>query len=194
SRVLHAAATAAAPVELSVATRELAAAAEREGVAKRDIRVEDARTFAARIDTLEHSRIRLLGSADAQLREAIAARLGGALDDAPVASSGRLDLLPSLREPALSATDHRYGNPLPEQLDLTGGLGWERGAPRATPPDLGMPGMSPPGPKPLAWAEAVWPETAALHGPARGFPACGRLARLSCPAAGRRRSQSAPYG
>ena len=129
SRVLHAAATAAAPVELSVATRELAAAAEREGVAKRDIRVEDARTFAARIDTLEHSRIRLLGSADAQLREAIAARVEVALYDAPVVTSGRVELLTFLREQAISATDHRYGNPLPEQLDLTGGLGWERGAP-----------------------------------------------------------------
>src|SRR5699024_12681321 len=107
---------------------DLAAAADRGWVTTRDIRVEDASSCAARIDTLDHSLIRLLGSADAQLREAIAARVEVALYDAPVVTSGRVELLTFFREQAIIATDHRYGNPLPEQLDLTGGLGWERGA------------------------------------------------------------------
>ncbi|WP_168189720.1 hypothetical protein [Herbaspirillum sp. VT-16-41] len=39
-----------------------------------------------------------------------------------------LRLLAFLHEQAISATDHRYGNLLPYQQDLTGGRGWERGA------------------------------------------------------------------
>ena len=137
SRVLHAAATAAAPVQLSVATETLAAAAERDGIARSHIQIEDSESFASRVADLEQSRIRLIGPTDAALTDAaltdaaltdaIAARIEVALYDAPVVSSGRVELLTFLREQAISATDHRYGNPLPQQLDLTGGVGWERG-------------------------------------------------------------------
>ena len=127
TRVLHAAATAGAEVEVSVADAALAAAATDAEVPESALHVEEAASFAARIADLETSRIRLLGQADAQLREALAARIEIALFDAPVVASGRVELLTFLREQAISATNHRYGNVLPHQLDLTGGAGWERG-------------------------------------------------------------------
>ncbi|WP_262423827.1 hypothetical protein [Brachybacterium sp. Z12] len=89
--------------------------------------VEDAASFAARVPALTQSRIRLLGEADPALRDAIAAHIEVALFTGPVVASGRVELLPFLREQAISATNHRYGNPLPHPLDLTGGKGWSRG-------------------------------------------------------------------
>lgn len=61
------------------------------------------------------------------LREAQAQRVEVVLFTGPVVASGRVELLTFLREQAISATNHRYGNPLPHALDLTGGQGWERG-------------------------------------------------------------------
>ncbi|WP_394214357.1 bifunctional proline dehydrogenase/L-glutamate gamma-semialdehyde dehydrogenase [Brachybacterium vulturis] len=123
-RVLHAAATAGAEVEVSVASEELAAVAREAG---RTVRVEDAAAFAGGIPSLEQSRIRLLGESDPALRAAIADRIEVALFTGEVVVDGRVELLPFLHEQAISATNHRYGNPLPHTLDLTGGQGWARG-------------------------------------------------------------------
>jgi RHH-type proline utilization regulon transcriptional repressor/proline dehydrogenase/delta 1-pyrroline-5-carboxylate dehydrogenase len=71
--------------------------------------------------------VRVLGEVDQALREAHAARVEVALFTGPVLASGRVELLTFLHEQAISATDHRYGNPLPHHQDLTGGRGWERG-------------------------------------------------------------------
>ena len=120
-RVLDAAATAGAEIEVSVAEAELAGAAGPSAV------VEDAAAFARRIADLEQSRVRLLGEADDALRAAIAERIEVALFTGEVVVDGRVELLPFLHEQAISATDHRYGNPLPHRLDLTGGRGWARG-------------------------------------------------------------------
>ena len=76
---------------------------------------------------LAQSRIRLLGEADEDLRTAIAQNVEVALFTGPVLVSARVEMLAFLREQAISATDHRYGNPLPHQLDLTGGRGYARG-------------------------------------------------------------------
>lgn len=130
-RVLHAAVTAGAKIEVSIAesaaAADLDAAAQRAGLDDGTVRVEDDAAFADRIDGLEQERVRLVGSVDPALREAISRRVEVALFDGTVVSSGRVELLAFLREQAISATDHRYGNLLPYQQDLTGGRGWERG-------------------------------------------------------------------
>ena len=123
-RVLHAAATVDAEVEVSVQDAALADVARAAEVA---VQVEDPEAFAGRVPGLAQSRIRLLGPVDDALREAIARRITVALFTGDVVASGRVELLPFLHEQAISATNHRYGNPLPHELDLTGGQGWIRG-------------------------------------------------------------------
>ncbi|WP_245822978.1 bifunctional proline dehydrogenase/L-glutamate gamma-semialdehyde dehydrogenase [Brachybacterium avium] len=127
TRVLHAAATVDSEVEVSVPSAELASTARESGLAEAAVQVQDATAFAARIPDLEQSRIRLLGQSDPALRAAIADRIEVALFTGEVVVDGRVELLPFVHEQAISATNHRYGNPLPEELDLTGGQGWARG-------------------------------------------------------------------
>ncbi|WEO77619.1 bifunctional proline dehydrogenase/L-glutamate gamma-semialdehyde dehydrogenase [Cryobacterium sp. SO2] len=74
-----------------------------------------ARAAAGEIST---SRVRLVGSdplADATEAAALAHALGGSPDIAvyaqPVTQAGRVELLPFLREQAISITAHRFGNP-----------------------------------------------------------------------------------
>lgn len=126
-RVLHAAATAGAPVEVSLADPALLAVAVAAGQEPGAVRVEYAAAFAGRIAGLDQHRVRVIGEVDDALRAAHAERVEVALFTGPVLASGRVELLPFLREQAISATAHRYGNPLPHPLDLTGGRGWERG-------------------------------------------------------------------
>jgi RHH-type proline utilization regulon transcriptional repressor/proline dehydrogenase/delta 1-pyrroline-5-carboxylate dehydrogenase len=126
-RVLHAARTAGAEVEVSVAEEELRRAAGGTGLDGSAVVLEDADAFAARLARLPQHRVRVLGEVDQALREAHAARVEVALFTGPVLASGRVELLTFLHEQAISATDHRYGNPLPHHQDLTGGRGWERG-------------------------------------------------------------------
>jgi len=126
-RVLHAAATVGAEVEVSVSAPELVPVARAAGIAESAVRREDEAAFAARVPQLTHSRIRLIGDADPALRRSLAEHIDVALFTGDVVAEGRVELLPFLHEQAISATSHRYGNPLPHPLDLTGGRGWERG-------------------------------------------------------------------
>ncbi len=126
-RVLHAAATTGAEVEVSVADAALHGVALGAEIPQQRVRVEDAATFAGRIGGIEQSRVRLIGEADPQLRAALAERVEVALFSGPVLATGRVELLSFLREQAISATNHRYGNALPHRLDLTGGKGFARG-------------------------------------------------------------------
>jgi RHH-type proline utilization regulon transcriptional repressor/proline dehydrogenase/delta 1-pyrroline-5-carboxylate dehydrogenase len=131
-RVLHAARTVDADVEVSVADDALRAVVtdvEQSPSSSRPIPavVEDAAAFAARIPGLDRTRIRLLGEADPALVRAISQRIEVALLTGPVVAGGRVELLSFLHEQAISATDHRYGTPLPHTLDLTGGAGYLRG-------------------------------------------------------------------
>ncbi|WAC67435.1 proline dehydrogenase family protein [Agrococcus sp. SL85] len=61
-------------------------------------------------DTEPVRRIRVAGTA-AGLREALAGNPRVAVYDGPVSSEGRIELLPFLREQAISITAHRFGNP-----------------------------------------------------------------------------------
>src|SRR5690606_5743230 len=126
-RVLHAAATVGADVEVSVADPGLREVAGRAAPVGTEVLVEDAAAFAARVPELSRTRIRLLGGADEALLAAIAARVEVALYDAAPTVSGRVELRAFLREQVVSATDHRYGNPLLQEYDLTGGMGYSRG-------------------------------------------------------------------
>ena len=127
SRVLHAARIAGSEVVVSVADEELRRTALEEDVPEAGVVREDAAGFAARFGQLRQRRVRVLGEVDDALREAHAGRVEVALFTGPVLASGRVELLTFLHEQAISATDHRYGNPLPHPLDLTGGRGWARG-------------------------------------------------------------------
>ncbi|MGP9693166.1 bifunctional proline dehydrogenase/L-glutamate gamma-semialdehyde dehydrogenase [Brachybacterium sp. AOP25-B2-12] len=126
SRVLHAAATVGADVEVSVAD-----AALREVVGARipgaPLAVETDAQFAGRVPGLSRLRIRLLGEPDVALLAAISHRVEVALFPGAPVRSGRVELLAFVHEQAISATDHRFGNPLPHALDLVGPGGYERG-------------------------------------------------------------------
>ncbi len=129
-RVLHAARIAGAEVEVSVADEALLPTAQAAGAGTSvpvTVVHEDAATFAARLGRLAQRRVRVIGEVDDALRDAHAQRVEVALYTGPVLASGRVELLTFLQEQAISATNHRYGNPLPHPLDLTGGKGWARG-------------------------------------------------------------------
>ncbi len=77
----------------------------------RDVKVETDEAWNARAAVDRPARIRLIGG-DAS---ALATAVGGAPDVAiwgsPVTASGRVELLPFLKEQAVSITAHRFGNP-----------------------------------------------------------------------------------
>jgi RHH-type proline utilization regulon transcriptional repressor/proline dehydrogenase/delta 1-pyrroline-5-carboxylate dehydrogenase len=67
----------------------------------------------AAVDPDAHSeRIRLLGGDAVALHRALGDRLDTAVFSGPVTASGRVELLPFLKEQAISITNHRYGSPV----------------------------------------------------------------------------------
>jgi RHH-type proline utilization regulon transcriptional repressor/proline dehydrogenase/delta 1-pyrroline-5-carboxylate dehydrogenase len=72
--------------------------------------VEDDATFAA---GLTAGRVRLVGGDAPALAAATGGRPDLAVWSGPVTEAGRVELLPFLREQAISITAHRFGNPLP---------------------------------------------------------------------------------
>ncbi|MDO5645051.1 MAG: proline dehydrogenase family protein [Dermabacter sp.] len=120
-RVLHAAQVAGVRSEVSVADADAGVAARAAGLT---VIHEDAARFASRLSALAVDRVRAIGGVEPELREAIVQRPEVALFDRPVVASGRIELLTFVREQAVSATNHRYGNPLPYGLaQLITGLG-----------------------------------------------------------------------
>ena len=124
-RLLAAASRAGAPVDLSspiplptalVHSFEapLAPAVVREATIESDA-AWLARVAAGKLNT---SRVRLIGGDPL----ALAATLEGSVDIAvwsgPVTTAGRIELLPFLREQAISVTAHRFGNPDPDMAGL----------------------------------------------------------------------------
>ncbi|RRD46433.1 proline dehydrogenase family protein [Tessaracoccus sp. OH4464_COT-324] len=81
-------------------------------------RLAQPRALEPRFDLDQVRRIRLVGS-DPQLRRLLAGDPKVAVYDQPVTASGRLEMLPFLREQAVSVTAHRYGNPDPRFVNLT---------------------------------------------------------------------------
>ena len=70
---------------------------------------ESAAAFGSRLKQLGVQRVRLIGTAGPELRQA-ANEAGVHLADDPVTTDGRIELLHYLREQSISRTLHRYGN------------------------------------------------------------------------------------
>ena len=73
--------------------------------------VESDAAFAARAARELPERVRLVGGDPVAFAAALAGSPDVAVYGGPVTSAGRIELLPFLREQAVSITAHRYGNP-----------------------------------------------------------------------------------
>ncbi|GAA3918188.1 bifunctional proline dehydrogenase/L-glutamate gamma-semialdehyde dehydrogenase [Microbacterium invictum] len=113
SRVVAAAVRTGSRVHLSVATplpETLASAVRDAGI---DVVVEDAPTAYARYIAQPWPRVRLIGASGVELIRAAGGRPDLTVFDGAVTRAGRVELLPFLREQAVSITAHRFGNPDP---------------------------------------------------------------------------------
>ncbi|MGW0436865.1 bifunctional proline dehydrogenase/L-glutamate gamma-semialdehyde dehydrogenase [Micromonospora sp. NPDC003197] len=75
------------------------------------VTVEDEAAWLARVATYDAGRIRLIGESAARLATATDGRPDLAVWSGPVTEAGRVELLPFVREQAVSITAHRFGNP-----------------------------------------------------------------------------------
>lgn len=108
-RVAAAAVLASAPVTVSLHEEtEVRSALEKAGL---QVTVEDDDTWHDRARDLPSGRIRLLGGSASELYAAVGGRPDIAVYAQPVTESGRVELLPFLREQAVSITAHRFGTP-----------------------------------------------------------------------------------
>ncbi|MBC7762197.1 MAG: aldehyde dehydrogenase family protein, partial [Candidatus Saccharibacteria bacterium] len=73
--------------------------------------VENDASWLARVPSLNPSRIRLIGGDHSALAAALGGRPDVAIYGGPVTPAGRIELLPFLREQAISITAHRFGTP-----------------------------------------------------------------------------------
>ena len=111
ARVVAAASAARARIVVSTAVvlpRELADAVR--AVAD-EFHVEDEAAWQTRVGALAGGRVRLLGAPASSLVEATGGRPDVAVWDHEATESGRVELLPFLREQAVSITAHRFGTP-----------------------------------------------------------------------------------
>ncbi len=121
ARVVLAGRAAGAAVEVSSSAELSAAEQAALRAAGVELRGEDAEAFRRGLSGRRDIRIRLLGGRAQQLLTALGGRPDVAVFDGPVTESGRVELLPFLREQAVSITAHRFGTPSPlvEALPLT---------------------------------------------------------------------------
>jgi RHH-type transcriptional regulator, proline utilization regulon repressor / proline dehydrogenase / delta 1-pyrroline-5-carboxylate dehydrogenase len=73
--------------------------------------VEDSASWEDRVRALPGGRVRLIGGDASQLYDAIDGRPDIAIYAGDVTESGRVEMLPFLREQAISITAHRFGTP-----------------------------------------------------------------------------------
>ena len=84
-----------------------------------DILVENKRQFAERVQAEVEAgenldiRIRMIGEDGDELRRAVDGSIDVAIWDGPVTTCGRVEILPFVREQAVSITNHRFGNKTP---------------------------------------------------------------------------------
>ena len=105
-RVLLAAKRTNAPITVSVAQKVS------EGL-NQNIHVESKSEWLARMKTLGAARVRLIGTDASELSVAVDGNPDIAIHSEPVTASGRIELLPFLKEQAVAITAHRFGNPDP---------------------------------------------------------------------------------
>jgi len=77
------------------------------------ITVESDAAWLARVPRLAENRIRLIGGSARVLADALGGDPDVAVYSGEVTTSGRIELLPFLREQSISVTAHRFGNPDP---------------------------------------------------------------------------------
>ncbi|KQY59440.1 1-pyrroline-5-carboxylate dehydrogenase [Aeromicrobium sp. Root495] len=82
------------------------------------VHVEDEGQWLARVAAERPARIRLVGGDARAVHQAVAGDPDVAVHAGQVTWSGRIELLPFLREQAVSVTAHRFGNPDPAFRDL----------------------------------------------------------------------------
>ncbi|MFC7431632.1 MULTISPECIES: bifunctional proline dehydrogenase/L-glutamate gamma-semialdehyde dehydrogenase [unclassified Agrococcus] len=75
------------------------------------VTVEDAAAWAARVQAHGAGRVRILGAAASTVHAASDGRPDLAVYAGPATESGRVELLPYLREQAIAITAHRFGTP-----------------------------------------------------------------------------------
>ncbi|MCI1963201.1 MAG: bifunctional proline dehydrogenase/L-glutamate gamma-semialdehyde dehydrogenase [Ancrocorticia sp.] len=80
-----------------------------------DVVIEDDQDFAdklaARANDQDGIRVRLLADNGPELAAAVNGSVDVAIFDEPLTANGRIELLPFVREQAVAATNHRFGNP-----------------------------------------------------------------------------------
>ncbi len=113
-RVVGAGLLAGSPLTISTAVAS-------DAIAHLSVVVEDDASWLSRVSSVPINRIRrirLIGGDPAALAAAIGGRPDIAIYSGPVTPAGRLELLPFLREQAVSITAHRFGTPnhLTDQL------------------------------------------------------------------------------
>ncbi|MCF2707458.1 bifunctional proline dehydrogenase/L-glutamate gamma-semialdehyde dehydrogenase [Arcanobacterium haemolyticum] len=70
-----------------------------------------ARSLAAQSENVDGVRVRVLGTPDVSLTEAVKGSVDVAFFDEPLTANGHIEMLPFVLEQAVSATNHRFGNP-----------------------------------------------------------------------------------
>ena len=110
-RVVAAGARAGAPLRVSSASALPPALAQAVGAVSEEVVVEDDAAWLARAATSSDVRVRLVGGSAAELATAVSGRPDLAVWAGPATEAGRVELLPFLREQAVSITAHRFGTP-----------------------------------------------------------------------------------
>lgn len=111
ARVVLAGLTSGSPVTLSSALTLSPTEEEALRAAGADLRMEDADAWHRTVADLRDARIRLVGGRAEDLLTAHGGRPDLAVYDGEVTEAGRIELLPFLREQAVSITAHRFGTP-----------------------------------------------------------------------------------
>ncbi len=99
------------PASVSSALAELAASGPTSSERTRSVHIEDDAAWLARAARLGAGRIRLIGGDRAALSAATGGRPDVAIYHGPITPAGRIEILPFLREQAISITAHRFGTP-----------------------------------------------------------------------------------
>ncbi|GAB2480679.1 bifunctional proline dehydrogenase/L-glutamate gamma-semialdehyde dehydrogenase [Jatrophihabitans fulvus] len=97
--------------KVTVSTSELLPATGALAAAGVEVVVEDDDAFRARLREMQGGRVRVVGAPAAGVYDAVGGRPDVAVYAQPVTESGRVELLPFLREQAISITAHRFGTP-----------------------------------------------------------------------------------
>ena len=112
-RVTAAGALAGAPLNVSVAHALPTAVGRLFASWRVPVTIEAQSSWQSRLATRQAGRIRLLGASASEALHAADGRPDVVIYDFPITEAGRIELLPFLREQAVSVCAHRFGTPAP---------------------------------------------------------------------------------